>query len=124
MKWLPPPSVPSWLTHFENLPKVFSNCGCFCVIAFSPASNGRAAPASARSSACCALPTGTSRLIWSKTRCSRRSSSCSADSDSRQATMPQPISTPTAAGTTAPRVAITEPIVAPMPRCTSGIAAT
>ena len=40
------------------------------------------------------------------------------------ASIPQPMSTPTAAGTIAPRVAITEPTVAPMPRCTSGIAAT
>ena len=38
--------------------------------------------------------------------------------------MPQPMSTPTAAGTIAPRVAITDPTVAPMPRCTSGMAAT
>ena len=38
--------------------------------------------------------------------------------------MPQPMSTPTAAGTIAPRVGITEPTVAPMPRWTSGIAAT
>ena len=42
----------------------------------------------------------------------------------RTAIMPQPISTPTAAGTIAPRVAITEPTVAPLPRCTSGITAT
>ncbi|MEJ1970744.1 MAG: hypothetical protein WDN03_19260 [Rhizomicrobium sp.] len=42
----------------------------------------------------------------------------------RAATMPQPISTPTAAGMIAPLVAITEPTVAPMPQCTSGIAAT
>jgi hypothetical protein len=38
--------------------------------------------------------------------------------------MPQPMSTPTAAGTIAPRVAITVPTVAPLPRCTSGITAT
>ena len=38
--------------------------------------------------------------------------------------MPQPISTPTAAGTMAPVVGITEPTVAPLPRCTSGMAAT
>ena len=42
----------------------------------------------------------------------------------RCATMPQPMSTPTAAGTIAPTVGITEPTVAPIPRCTSGIAAT
>jgi hypothetical protein len=38
--------------------------------------------------------------------------------------MPQPMSTPTAAGMIARLVGITEPTVAPMPRCTSGIAAT
>jgi hypothetical protein len=37
----------------------------------------------------------------------------------RAATIPQPMSTPTAAGMTAWWVAITEPMVAPMPRCTS-----
>ena len=39
------------------------------------------------------------------------------------AIMPQPMSTPTAAGMMALRVGITEPTVAPMPRCTSGMAA-
>ncbi len=38
--------------------------------------------------------------------------------------MPQPISTPTAAGMTAPLVGITDPTVAPMPIWTSGMAAT
>lgn len=40
------------------------------------------------------------------------------------AIMPQPMSTPTAAGITAAIVGITLPTVAPIPRCTSGIAAT
>ena len=38
--------------------------------------------------------------------------------------MPQPMSTPTAAGMIAPEVGMTLPTVAPMPQCTSGIAAT
>ena len=42
----------------------------------------------------------------------------------RRAIMPQPMSTPTAAGMTAPSVGMTLPTVAPLPRCTSGIAAT
>jgi hypothetical protein len=42
----------------------------------------------------------------------------------RCAIIPQPISTPTAAGTIAPLVGITLPTVAPMPQCTSGITAT
>jgi len=40
------------------------------------------------------------------------------------AIIPQPISTPTAAGMIAPFVATTDPTVAPIPTCTSGIAAT
>lgn len=39
------------------------------------------------------------------------------------ALIPQPMSTPTAAGQTAPFIAITEPTVAPLPRWTSGITA-
>ena len=42
----------------------------------------------------------------------------------RTAIIPQPMSTPTAAGTMAPDVGMTEPTVAPNPQCTSGIAAT
>ena len=38
--------------------------------------------------------------------------------------MPQPMSTPTAAGMIAPRVGMTLPTVAPMPQWTSGITAT
>ena len=38
--------------------------------------------------------------------------------------MPQPMSTPTAAGQTAPFVAITLPTVAPRPQCVSAMAAT
>jgi hypothetical protein len=42
----------------------------------------------------------------------------------RTAIMPQPMSTPTAAGMIARRVGITDPTVAPSPRCASGISAT
>ena len=38
--------------------------------------------------------------------------------------MPQPMSTPTAAGMIADLVGMTEPTVAPMPMCASGIKAT
>ena len=43
---------------------------------------------------------------------------------SRAAIMPHPMSTPTADGITAPSVGITEPTVAPMPTCASGMSAT
>ena len=57
---------------------------------------------------------------------SRRSESgrSFAVSDVRTAAMPHPMSTPTAAGDTASRSAITDPTVAPLPKCTSGITAT
>jgi hypothetical protein len=42
----------------------------------------------------------------------------------RDAIIPHPISTPTAAGMIAPCVGMTLPTVAPLPWCTSGIAAT
>ena len=42
----------------------------------------------------------------------------------RTAAMPQPMSTPTAAGHTASFMAMTEPTVAPLPKCTSGMTAT
>ena len=41
----------------------------------------------------------------------------------RTAIMPQPMSTPTAAGMIAPSVGMTDPTVAPSPRCASGISA-
>jgi hypothetical protein len=44
--------------------------------------------------------------------------------DERTALMPQPMSTPTAAGEMACSMAITEPTVAPLPQCTSGMTAT
>ena len=42
----------------------------------------------------------------------------------RTAIMPQPMSTPTAAGMIAPSVGMTDPTVAPLPRWASGISAT
>jgi hypothetical protein len=41
----------------------------------------------------------------------------------RTAIIPQPMSTPTAAGMIAPSVGMTDPTVAPLPRCASGISA-
>ncbi|KAG1530797.1 hypothetical protein G6F50_017080 [Rhizopus delemar] len=56
--------------------------------------------------------------------CRRSSGRSLARSVVRTAAMPQPMSTPTAAGMIAPRVGITEPTVAPLPRCTAGSTAT
>ena len=47
----------------------------------------------------------------------------SARRSSRRAAMPQPMSTPTADGITAVSVAMTDPIVAPIPKWASGIRA-
>ena len=54
----------------------------------------------------------------------RSSGRCSARIEVRTAIMPQPMSTPTAAGMMAPTVGITDPTVAPLPQCTSGMTAT
>ena len=72
---------------------------------------------------CPARPSGTASSIASRVR-RRLSGSSPAVSDRRTAVIPHPMSTPTAAGISALRVGITDPTVAPMPRCTSGIAAT
>ena len=68
-------------------------------------------------------PCGTAASIAERTA-NRLSGRCSARRFSRTAAIPQPISTPTAAGMIAPRVGITDPTVAPIPQCTSGITAT
>ena len=68
-------------------------------------------------------PTGTRASISDRTPPSE-SGSALASSESRAAIIPQPMSTPTAAGTIAPRVGMTEPMVDPIPTWTSGIAAT
>ena len=68
-------------------------------------------------------PCGTARSIAERTP-SRWSGRSLAISEVRAAIMPQPMSTPTAAGMIAPLVGITEPTVAPMPTWTSGMAAT
>ena len=52
------------------------------------------------------------------------SGSWSSVTSSSAAIMPQPMSTPTADGITAPVVGITEPTVAPMPTWASGMRAT
>ena len=124
MKWLPPPSVPSWLIQLAFLPTRFCTPGWRCMMRRSPLSKRFAAWVRASRSLWLSKPTGTSREIWLNTFLSELSSSSAAVSESRRAIMPQPISTPTAAGMIALFLGITEPTVAPMPRCTSGIAAT
>ena len=124
MKWLPPPSVPSWCTQLDFLPMRLPMPPCLPRIFCSGFWNALAACERASRSPCCPNPTGTSRVTWPKTFFNDDSSSSLAVSEVRVAIMPQPMSTPTAAGMMALLVGITEPTVAPIPRCTSGIAAT
>jgi hypothetical protein len=65
---------------------------------------------------------GTARSIASRSG-RRTAGSSSTVYGVRTAIMPQPMSTPTAAGMIAPRVGMTDPTVAPRPRCASGISA-
>jgi hypothetical protein len=83
----------------------------------------RASPPRPFALSCMSKPTGTSRSMAPRIfpRLVGRSL---AWSESRTAFIPQPMSTPTAAGMTAALVGITLPTVAPIPACTSGIAAT
>ena len=126
MKWLPPPSEPRCVTLCA--PRM---AGCFSSSSFRP--SARPLSANRRPTAFGTPsfqppfrpmpPCGTaaSMPLRSLARLSGRSLAVSVV---RTAIMPQPMSTPTAAGTIAPRVAMTEPTVAPLPRCTSGMTAT
>jgi|GEM_PF-4846720 len=128
MKWLPLPSVPSCVRLF-----VLIRNGCFsqrrskrplnAAQAFSTSLGG--SPQLPLSRAPCAVlcsPCGTRVSIRLRTA-SRESGNWSALRLVFAAIIPQPKSTPTAAGITAPIVGITLPIVAPFPKCTSGITA-
>src|SRR5215831_13361202 len=124
MKWFPPPSVPSWRTQVSSKRFcIFASFGCLSAMRSSARAKGCAASPSASAASCWSKPTGTAASIAPRTRCIGSGSSA-AESDKRTADIPQPISTPTAAGMIAPLVGITEPTVAPMPVWTSGIAAT
>src|SRR3954462_2686381 len=128
MKWLPPPIDPSWS---EVLP---STLGCLATI-FRQRSSKRSYQVRATELGVIAhpplawlalwldsKPLGTARSISARIS-PRLSGSRSAVSEVRTAIIPQPMSTPTAAGTIACLVAITEPTVAPLPQWTSGIPA-
>ncbi len=118
MKWLPEPSVPSWFRQPAS-----TSAGS------KPASTASASSSAIRGAAVATTvwfvapaDSGIARSIAS--RSGRRSSGRSArENRVRTAIIPQPMSTPTAAGMTAPRVGMTDPTVAPSPRWASGISA-
>jgi hypothetical protein len=116
MKWLPPPRVPSCPRAFLKRPCTFS-------VSSGNSSQSEAAAGTVTGSSCAAKPTGIEPSMSS--RIDRRLSGRSlAVRFVFTAPIPQPMSTPTAAGETAPFIAITDPTVAPLPKWTSGMAAT
>ena len=124
MKWLPPPSVPSCRGHLARTPRIiFSMRPWRSRIRSRPGRNASSTPVSATGSAWAEKPTGTASSMASRTGRSE-SGSLDESSVSRAALIPQPMSTPTAAGISARLVGMTDPTVAPMPTCTSGMAAT
>src|SRR5260221_4965354 len=121
---MPAAGEPICRIHFFSWSRcIFAIPGCLRTISARRRASGAQASRRAADSRCSSKPTGTARSIAVRMR-ARPSGSCSALSESRTAFMPQPISTPTAAGMIAPRVGITDPTDGPIPECTSGIAAT
>ena len=128
MKWFPVPSVPRCSIAVPRPTR-----GCFSTIALKRASRSAHADRVASGTSCHAprssrppllvRPWGTAASIAVRSARSE-SGSCDAVRLVRAAIIPQPMSTPTAAGITAPCVAITLPTVAPIPLCASGITAT
>ena len=120
MKWLPPPSVPIWFTALvSSLPKERASLRACSDSKPSRISLNRRFSLPCRSmvgewSLCAPFPTGTPRSMVRRSR-PRSSGSRSGLRLVRTAVMPQPMSTPTAAGATAWCMAITDPTVAPFP---------
>ena len=124
MKWLPPPSVPSWqATLFAQAVHRARRARGSRPSAPRRRRAARRRRSPRRPRRWAARPTGMARSMAARSR--RRSSGRSSLVRLvSTAAMPQPMSTPTAAGATAPRMAITEPTVAPRPAWTSGMTAT
>lgn len=123
MKWLPPPSEPICCFALRS-----RSCTSSCSAPNAP--QNRSQPANRpwlslrrRTSGidlCAEKPTGIACSTARRSAC-RSSGRSAVVRLVRTACMPQPMSTPTAAGDTALRIATTEPTVAPLPRWTSGI---
>ena len=117
MKWLPDPSVPICRAARSRRARTgwasSSNPAQKASQPPVPASVPRRRRGST-SSSCMPRPTGMARSMPLRSR-DRSPGRSFAVSEVRTALMPQPMSTPTAAGHTAPAMAITEPTVAPLP---------
>jgi len=114
-EWLPEPSVPNCLAAFTARSADSSVAGRWAASQRSALRFTESWP--------WPTPAGMTRSTRTSSGSSESGSRSSVTSSSA-ATMPQPMSTPTAAGITAPRVGITEPTVAPMPTWASGMRAT
>ncbi len=116
MKWLPPPRVPSWMPILAFT--------LLCTAALLGSLRSRSQSRAAVVASGWALnPAGTAAATASSAPL-RSSGSCDAVCGVRTAVIPQPKSTPTAAGMMAASVGITDPMVAPMPTWASAIKAT
>ena len=126
MKWLPPPSVPELAAR--ALPASSLHLGVELAEALHQrrrrGAQSRPAPRRQAGSSCGVEADRDRLLDRARAAAAGRRAGRSASRLVSTAAMPQPMSTPTAAGATAPRIAITEPTVAPLPRCTSGMTAT
>ncbi len=120
MKWLPPPSVPHWSAAFLRSLGVATD-------------GARGSPHPPRRPRARPRRDAARRAGGSPRGCRARSRGAGPGASPRAprrprrvltAAIPQPMSTPTAAGQIAPSVAITLPTVAPMPQCVSAMAAT
>ncbi len=115
-KWFPEPSVPNCLAAFVTRSAASSVAG-------SVARPATRSALRATWSWPWPTPAGMARSMRPSSGSSESGSWCSGTSSSA-AIMPQPMSTPTADGITAPLVGMTEPTVAPIPTWASGIRAT
>ncbi|MCY1246253.1 hypothetical protein D9M72_594680 [compost metagenome] len=118
MKWLPDPSEPSWSSHFAT----YWPGSNLALAASLPSSAIRGSAVAVILRLLCPADSGITRSMASRSRF--RSGGRSVRKYCvLTAIMPQPMSTPTAAGITASRVGMTDPTVAPFPRWASGISA-
>ena len=126
MKWLPPPSVPSWFSCLRVstgcLSAIFRNLSLSSAQAVATSDGDSLQEPRSFRPPLSVRPCGTAFAISSKSLVALSPTSWLVRVV-LAATIPHPMSTPTAAGMIAPTVGITLPTVDPNPLCTSGITA-